>query len=406
MRKPKWLMLVAMLSALSLVAAACGGDDDDGGNGAGGDGDDQPECTWVIGTMGALSGDAASLGRPIAQGVEYAVNQANESGDVPCTLEYMEEDSQGDQTQAPALAEKLVGTENLVFCACPYFSGETLATGGIFAAAGVAISGTGTNETIDEQDPPFTTWHRAVAPDNIQAEVAAAYISDGLGASTTAVIHDNQDYSKGLADAVKENLGDAAEGPFIINPEESDFSAVVSQVEQVNPDVVFYGGYTPEAGPLLKQLREAGVDATFVSDDGAKDPTFGGLAGAANAEGAIVTCPCADPLKIDAAAEFVEGMQAEYGKNAPGTFAADVYDVTTMVIEGLKEYDGDVEDITAVREHVVSIFDEANYEGVAKTYSWEESGEFVGGPEDIWIYEWSNADENFISVGPASDLIE
>ena len=403
MRKPKWLMLVAMLSALSLVAAACGGDDgDEGGEDAGGG--EQQDCTWTVGTMGALSGDNAALGRPIQQGVEFAVQQANDSGDMPCTIEYVEEDSQGDPTQAPALAEKLVGVEDLVFCACPYFSGETLATGEIFGAAGVAISGTGTNETIDEQGYP--TWHRAVAPDNIQAEVAAAYIEGGLGAQTTAVIHDNQDYSKGLADAVKENLGDAAKGPFIINPEESDFSAVVSQVEQVDPDVIFYGGYTPEAGPLLKQLREAGVDATFLSDDGTKAPDFGSLAGEENAEGALVTCPCADPLKIDAANQFVEGMRAEYGKTAPGTFAADVYDVTTMVLEGLKEYDGDVEDIAAVREFVVGIFDEANYEGVAKTYSWEDTGEFVGGPEDIWIYEWSNADENFVSVGPASELIE
>ncbi|HEX2182663.1 MAG TPA: branched-chain amino acid ABC transporter substrate-binding protein, partial [Rubrobacteraceae bacterium] len=381
MGRAKWRTVAAALGVLALLAAAC---NEEGGG-------EEPEaidCTWVIGTMGALSGDAASLGRPIAQGVEFAVNEANEEGNLPCELEYMEEDSQGDPTQAPALAEKLAGTENLIFCACPYFSGETLATGDIFGAAGIAISGTGTNETIDERGYP--TWHRAVAPDNIQAEVAAQYIDTGLGAQTVAVVHDNQDYSKGLADAVAENLGDKAEGPFIINPEEQDFSAVVSEVEQVDPDVVFYGGYTPEAGPLLKQLREAGVDATFVSDDGSKDPTFGGLAGPANAEGAFVTCPCADPLKIDAAADFVEGMQAEYGKNAPGTFAADVYDVTRMVIEGLQDYDGDVEDYPAIREFVVGIFDEANYEGVAKTYQWEESGEFVGGPEDIWIYEWSN----------------
>lgn len=399
MDRSKWLRLLAALAALALLTAACGDDPPE----------DEPQseatdCEWTIGTMGALSGDAASLGKPIAQGVEYAVDQANESGDVPCTLVYTEEDSQGDPTQAPALAEKLAGIENLVFCACPYFSGETLATGDIFGAAGIAISGTGTNETIDEQGYP--TWHRAVAPDNIQAEVAAAYIEGGLQAQTTAVVHDNQDYSKGLADAVKENLGDAAEGPFIINPEETDFSSVVEQVAQVDPDVVFYGGYTPEAGPLLKQLREAGVDATFVSDDGSKDPTFGGLAGPENAEGAIVTCPCADPLKIDAAAEFVSGMQEAYGKNAPGTFAADVYDVTTMVIEGLKAYDGDVEDYAAVREYIVGIFDEGGYEGVAKSYSWEDSGEFVGGPDDIWIYEWSNEAENFVSVGPASELIE
>ncbi|MFN2587279.1 MAG: hypothetical protein ABR613_04040, partial [Actinomycetota bacterium] len=80
MKRPKWLLVAATLGALALVAAACGGDDEP-----------EPradrECTWVIGTMGALSGDAASLGQPIAQGVEYAVNEANDEGELPCELE-------------------------------------------------------------------------------------------------------------------------------------------------------------------------------------------------------------------------------------------------------------------------------------------------------------------------------
>ena len=399
MTKSKWLRLVALLGVLALLGTACGDDEKDKSGG----GDGKEACEWTIGTMGALSGDAASLGQPIAQGVEFAVDQANEAGDIPCTLKLQKEDSQGSPDAAPALAEKLIGTENLIFCACPYFSGETLATGTTFGDAGVAISGTGTNETIDEQG--FTTWFRAVAPDNIQAQVAADYIKNSLKPTTVAVIHDNQDYSKGLAEAVKKNLGSLAKGPFIIDPEASDFSSVVTQVKDVNPDVVFYGGYTPQAGPLLKQLGEAGVDAQFLSDDGSKDPTFGDLAGEF-AEGAQVTCPCTDPLKQESATDFVDGMRGEFGKNAPGTFAADVYDVTTMVIEGLKDYDGDTSDIDAVREFVVNIFKEADgYQGVAKTYSWEDTGEFKGGPEDIWLYKWSNKAKNFVSIGPAADLI-
>ena len=407
MRKPKWLYLVALLSAFALLGAACGGGDEgeDGGDaGAGGD-VEQEDCTWTIATMGALSGDYASVGQPIADGVEYAVNQANEEGSTRCELAFTSEDSQGDPNQAPALTEKIIGDETVVFCACPYFSGETLAVGQIFSDAGVAISGTGTNETIDEQG--FTTWFRGVAPDNIQAEVAGQYISEALGAKSVAVIHDNQDYSKGLAEGVIKNLGDAVVGgkAFIINPEETDYSSVATQVADASPDVVFFGGYTPQAGPLAKQLNEAGFEGVFMSDDGSKDPTFGGLAGAA-AEGSLVSCPCVDPLKIDAATEFVEGMQAEFGKNAPGTFAADMYDVTNLAIEALSTYEGDVEDIEAVRAHVVEFFQNADgEEGVAKSYAWEDTGEFVGGPEDIWIYEWSNEAENFVSLGPAAELL-
>ena len=408
MRKSKWLYLVALLSAFALVAAACGGGGDDEEPGAtGGDdgGVEKEDCTWTIATMGALSGDYASVGQPIADGVEFAVNQANESGEFRCEIAFTSEDSQGDPNQAPALTEKIIGEETVVFCACPYFSGETLATGQIFSDAGVAISGTGTNETIDEQG--FTTWFRSVAPDNIQGEVAGQYISEALGAKTVAVIHDNQDYSKGLAEVVIRQLGDAVVGgkAFIINPEETDYSSVATQVADAAPDAVFFGGYTPQAGPLAKQLNEAGFEGVFMSDDGSKDPTFGGLAGPA-AEGALVSCPCVDPLKIDTASEFVEGMQAEYGRNAPGTFAADVYDVTNLALDSLKEYEGEATDIEAVRAHVVEAFQNAEgYEGVAKTYEWEDTGEFVGGPEDVWIYEWSNEEENFVSLGPASELL-
>lgn len=397
----KKLMLVALIGALALVTAACGGDDEPTAGGSGGE--EEKDCTWTIGTMGALSGDYATLGVPIMQGVEYAINQANEAGDVPCTLELQKEDSQGSPDQAPALAQNLVGNETLVACMCPYFSGETLATGSIFADAGVAISGTGTNDTIDEQG--FTTWHRGVASDGVQGPVAAQYIEAAYSPGVVAIVHDNQDYSKGLAESVKSELGGVAKGPFIINPEETDYSAVVAQVKDTNPDVVYYGGYTAQAAPLLQQLQEAGVDVPFVSDDGAKDPSFGELAGN-GAEGAIVTCPCADPNKIDGAADFVEGMRAEYGKNAPGTFAADMFDVTNIVIDALRELNGD-EPIEDVRAAVVAAFDNANgVQGVAKAYTWSEEGEFQADPlADIWIYEWSNDAGDFVSLGPAAELV-
>lgn len=397
LKRSMMFKLGVVLGAMALIAAACGGDDDDDG-----DGTAQRDCTWVIGTMGALSGDFASLGKPIGDGVEFAVEQANEEGDLACELELQAEDSQGNPDQAPALAQKLVENQDLVAVSGPWFSGETLATGDIFTQAGVLFTGTGTNETIDEQG--FETWFRAVAPDNVQAEVAAEYIA-AQDVSKVTVIHDNQDYSKGLADGVHANLeGVEKQRPLVINPEESDYSAVVAQVRQFDPDLVYYGGYTPQAGPLLKQLDEAGLDVIFLSDDGAKDPSFGELAGD-SATGAQVTCPCTDPLEQEGASEFVDGMREAYGPDAPGTFAADMYDVTNVIIEALRELDGS-ESIEEVRQHVIDFFDSAEgFEGVAKAYTWDETGEFQGGPDDIWLYEWDDEEGNFVSLGPASDFI-
>lgn len=375
--------------------------------GAAGCGDDEPvsasrrECTWAVGTMGALSGDYASIGQPIFQGIEYAVDEANMRGELACDIELHSEDTQGDPNQAPPLARGLVDSEDVVGVVGPYFSGETLATGRIFSQADVAfITPSATGASIDDQG--YDTFFRAVADDSIQGEVAASYIKS-LGPSTVAVVHDNQDYSKGLADAVLAGLGDLAEGPFIINPEETDYSAVIAEVESTDPQVVFYGGYSPQSGPFLKQLRDAGVKATFISDDGTKDASFGDLAGPAS-EGAQVTCPCSDPLQISAAKDFVEGIQGRYDR-PPGTFAADAYDAVQLIFRALADLDGS-EPIEEVRGRVVEYLSGVEgYAGITKQYTFADNGQVEIGPEGVWIYEWSQRDGDFVAVGPASELI-
>jgi branched-chain amino acid transport system substrate-binding protein len=389
-----------LLATFVLIGAACGGDDDEADGGAA-----TQDCTWTIGTMGALSGPAAGLGLRIAEGVELAVIEANEAGDLACELELVKEDSQGDPNQAPALADKLIQNETLVYCPCPYFSGETIATGAKFSQAGIAFGGTGTDATIDEQG--FTTWHRAVAPDDIQAAVHAAYVTEVLGAESVAVVHDNQQYSKGLADGVVKELGgDLVVGgkAFVINPDETDYSAVVTQIADADPDAISYGGYYEEAGLLAKQLQEEGVTAQFLSDDGALDAGFGEGAGDA-AAGVLMTCACGDPKKIEGAEGWFQKMRDEFGPPAPGTFAADMYDVTNIAIQALREYEGDPEDIDAVRQAVLEAFDNADgIQGVTKVYGWTDAGEFEGTLEDIWLYEWKNA-KTYESLGIAQDVI-
>jgi branched-chain amino acid transport system substrate-binding protein len=399
MSRIKWFRLLALCGALAMIAVACGGGDDEGESGGG---DGTASCTWKIGTMGALSGDYATLGVPIFEGIQYAVDEANDAGEVPCTLEIRREDSQGSSDQAPPLAQSIVQDTEVVGCVCPYFSGETLAVGDTFKEANVLMTGTGTSEDIDDQN--FGVWFRSVASDGVQAPAAATYIEEVLQPERVAVVHDNQDYSKGLAEGVAEELGDLVTGISTIDPGEDDYSAAIAEVNEAEPDVVYYGGYNPEAGQLLGQLREAGVEADYVSDDGAKDPSFGQVPGP-EAAGAVVTCPCGDPAKIPGAEEFVQGMSAEYGQDAPGTFAADMYDVTTFIIDALSELNGD-EPIEEVRQHVIDYFENAEeLQGIAKTYTWEDNGEFVADPlEDIWIYEWSTEEKNFVSVGPASEV--
>jgi branched-chain amino acid transport system substrate-binding protein len=399
MKRTKWTMMVALLAVFALIGAACGGDDDpvDGDEVASGG-----DCTWVIGSMGALSGDAASIGQPINNGIQYGVDQVNANGDLACELELVSEDSQGNPEQAPALAQSLVEDEDLVAVVGPYFSGETLAVGDIFEDAGVTFACPScTNETIDDQG--WTRFFRLVGDDALQGEQAAIYIDGALQPTTVAIIHDNQDYSKGLAENVAKNLESEATEAFVINPEETDYSAVVSQVVDSGADVVYYGGYAPQAGPLARQLKNGGVDATFLSDDGTKDNSFGELAGGA-AQGAQVTCPCADPAEVEGGEEFVSGMNEAFGE-APGTFAAEGFDGVQLVAAALADFDGD-SDITEIRDGITEFFAGADgAPGVTKSYTFGDTGNVDVGPSGIFVYEWDNAAENFVVLGTVEELI-
>src|SRR5687768_9082297 len=112
------LRIVALLTVVLVTSVACGDDEVPKSS--------ERECTWSIGTMGALSGDYASIGQPIFHGIEYAVDEANLRGELACDIELHSEDSQGDPNQAPALARGLVESESVVGVVGPYFSGETL----------------------------------------------------------------------------------------------------------------------------------------------------------------------------------------------------------------------------------------------------------------------------------------
>ncbi|MEA2506033.1 MAG: branched-chain amino acid transport system substrate-binding protein [Actinomycetota bacterium] len=392
------LRSVALVAVLMLLAVSCSNKNNNSASGG-------SNCTWTIGTMGALSGPAAALGQVIEQGVAYAVDSANKKGGVPCKLSLLKEDSQGDPTQAPGLARKLAQTSDLVAVVGPYFSGESNASGPLFNQAGIPfITPSATDPAIAQHG--WNTFFRAVANDADQGPVAAQYIGSVLKPSSVAVIDDNSDYGKTLAGIVASGLnssGTTVQGPYHIDPKSNDYSAVVAQVKNANPQAVYFGGYYPQAGPLDFQLKQGGVSATFVSDDGTKDPAFGPLAKTA-AAGAIVTCPCADPTKLPAAQAFVTGVKAQYGR--VGTFEADAFDATNLVINALKKQSGSAS-VTDVRSGIVSTLHGLHAApGITKTYTFKSDGNLVVDPaRDIWIYKWSTPAKDFKSVGPSGKVI-
>jgi branched-chain amino acid transport system substrate-binding protein len=352
--------------AAALALSACGGTTGGSGSTAGG-----KACDLKIGFFGALTGDAANLGINIKNGAELAVNQYNEKN-ADCKVTLVSFDSQGDPSVAPALAQKAITDKKLVGIVGPAFSGESKAADPIFDKAGLnIISASATNPDLSENG--WKTFHRVLGNDATQGPAASKYIKDVLKAQKTFVIDDSSEYGKGLADIVRKDLGGMVSGNDSIQQKQTDFSGSVTKVRASNSEALFFGGYYAEAALLVKQLRAAGWDGTFVAADGVKDDGFIKAAGAA-AEGAVITCPCLPP---DQAPEFAAAYKKAYNSD-PATYSAEAYDAANVFLAGIAASKTSSEDMTAF----IKSYDQP---GVTKRIKFDAKGE----PAEVtvWAYK-------------------
>jgi branched-chain amino acid transport system substrate-binding protein len=360
--------LVAAAAASALLLSACGGNDNGGSSGSGGS---SGGGSVTIGFMGAQTGPNAQLGINISNGVELALQQHNAKSGVT-QVKLIKYDTQGDPTQGNSQAKKAV-TDKVVGIVGPAFSGESKTAVPVLDEAGIPnISPSATNAKLAHNG--WKTWHRVLANDDVQGPGAADFLAKTVGAKTVAVVDDQSDYGKGLADAVRKQL--ATDGVKVavndsINPAASSFSPTVNKVKPANVDAVYFGGYYSAAGKLVKQLRDGGVQGTFMSGDGTLDAQFI-TAGGAAANGALLTCTCSSAVgSTDPAVQkFATDYKAKF-KVDPATYSAEGFDATNIFLQAIDAGKTSTSDINTF----VSAID---FKGVSKQIKFDPNGELAG----------------------------
>ncbi len=364
------LRLAVPLAVGALALTACGGSSgDEGGGGGGGK-------TYTIAYQGPLSGDNAQLGINMDNGVRLAVEQANAKGDLPFKLKFTNSDDVGDPAQGPTAAQKLIDDESVVAVVGPAFSGATKASEPLFTQANlVSVSPSATNPNLTSQG--FKTFFRVVPPDDAQGAEAAAYMEKGLKAKKIYLVDDKSEYGVGLADVIAKSLTTKPTREGI--PVTKDYSTIAQKVSSSGADVLFYSGYYAELALFAKALKAAGYKGAIVSGDGANDDQLITQAGAANAEGIYLTCPCNDANVDPNATEFTKAYKAKFNTN-PGTYSPESYDAANAIIQAMKGIDGDI-----TREKVVEAVRNIDYKGITKQIKFESNGEVSG--KTIFVYQ-------------------
>lgn len=361
---------VAVSAALALSAVACGDGDSDSGNGN--------EVT--IGFMGDLTGENSGLVIPPKQGAQLAIEQYNATNP-KVKIKFKTYDSQGKPEQATTLAQGAIKNDKIAGLIGPAFSGESQSVAPILEEAKIpSVSPSATNITLGEKGWKY--WHRVVADDAVQSEGAANFLVNSVKAKKLFTVSDNQDYGKGLADAIGKAAG--AKGvqtqTDAVDDKATDYSSTVNKINQFKPDAVYFGGYYAVAGRLFKQLREAGYKGKMMSGDGSLATGLIEGAGQANAQGALLSCGClidAEGKTNPKAKKFADDYKAKFNSEV-AIYSTEGFDAATAFIEAVKAGKTEPEDIN-------SFVKTEDIQGVGKQIKFAENGELAA--QDIFIYE-------------------
>jgi len=267
----------------------------------------------VIAVAGPMSGQYASFGEQMRRGAQMAVADINAKGGVNGRKLRLEiGDDACDPKQAVAVANQLA-SRKVSFVAGHFCSGSSIPASEVYAEEGIIqISPASTNPTLTERGAKFKNVFRVCGRDDQQGVVGGDYIADNFKGKPVAVIHDKSAYGKGLADFAKSRLNGrgVTEAMYeAVSQGDKDFTALISKMKQARIDVIYYGGYHTEAGLMIRQAREQGLNATLVSGDALVTQEYWSITGKAG-EGTIMTFD-ADPRKNPVAKPVVDKFRAQ-----------------------------------------------------------------------------------------------
>ncbi len=317
--------LAAVAIVLSLVLAGCG---------------DSGPAKLKIGLAGPTTGPDAAFGFQLKNGAEQAVADINAKGGIMGQqVELVVGDDAGDPRQGVSVANDFLG-DGVHFVVGHFNSGVSMPASEVYMENGILMITPGsTNPKITDRG----LWNvfRICGRDDQQGSVAGTYIAEHLKGKKVAIAHDKTTYGKGLADETKKAMNALGVQEVLyegVSAGEKDFTALVSKVKNVGADVFYWGGVHTAGGLILRQMRDQGVQAVFMSGDGIASDEFAAIAGP-GAEGTLMTFG-PDPQKRPEAQAVVEEFLAKgYKPEAYTLYSYAAVQILKQAIEATQSLD-------------------------------------------------------------------
>lgn len=317
---------ILTLAATVVAIVGCGGEKTPGAEGI------------QVGFFGALTGPTATFAQSGKNGVTLAVEEINAAGGVlgGKRLDLLVEDDRGEATEAASAVSKLITRDHVVALIGEQASSRTIAAAPIAQSYGVPmISPTSTNvEVTKKGDYIF----RVCFTDAYQGAVIASFARKNLEARTAVQLVDvRNDYSVGLAEAFRNSFqkaGGRLLAELKYSEGDNDFSAQLTAIRPLDPDVLVVPGYYTDAGLIARQAKALGLRAVLLGADGWDSPKLTEIGGEA-VEGAYFSnhYSADDPSPV--VRQFVAAYRKKYGVD-PDSIAALSYDAVKLLADAIR----------------------------------------------------------------------
>ncbi len=341
-----------------------------------------------IGHVGPTSGGIAHLGKDNELGARLAIEDLNAKGVMiggkKAVFKLFAEDDAGDPKQGTQAAQKLVDSK--VHGVIGHLnSGTSIPASRIYSDAGLPqISPSATNPQFTRQG--FKTTFRVVADDVHLGGTLGKYAVKTLKGQAIAVIDDRTAYGMGVANEFEKGVkasGGKVVGREFTNDKATDFTAILTTLKGKKPDVVFFGGMDAVAGPMLRQMKQLGINAKFVGGDGICSAGLPNLAQGAMADEQVY---CAEAGGVEGAAkkgmdEFKARFKTKYNLEVQ-VYAPYVYDAVMVMADAMVKANS-----PEPAKYLPVLAKTSGYKGVTGVIGFDNKGDIKNGALTLFTYK-------------------
>jgi branched-chain amino acid transport system substrate-binding protein len=347
-----------------------------------------------IGHVGPTSGAIAHLGKDNENGARMAIDDLNAKGvkigGKKVKFELMAEDDAGDPKQATSVAQKLVD-EKVNGVVGHLNSGCSIPASKIYFDAGIPqISPSSTNPKYTRQG--YKTAFRVVADDVHLGGTLGKYAVKQLHGKSIAVIDDRTAYGQGVADEFEKGAkaaGGKVVGREFTNDKATDFTSILTSLKAKKPDVIFFGGMDAVAGPMLRQMKQLGIEAKFMGGDGICSEELPKLAAGTMGDGQVV---CAEAGGIDPKDAAAVKEMSDFRARFKQKFGADVqlyapyaYDSVNLLATAMEKAGS-----ADPKKYLPVLAKTTGFHGVTGMISFDNKGDIKNGALTLYTYKGGN----------------